>query len=160
MQEKTCCVTGHRNISNEQRIYIEKEMRREVREAIEDGFTHFISGFANGVDLIFADIVVEEKKQHPNILLEAAIPYAGRLNKLDTHFQELIQACDDVRVECEKYAPYSFDRRNRYMVDKSQRVIAVFDGRSKGGTVLTMRYARKLEREIHEIHIQPNESDE
>lgn len=32
--------------------------------------------------------------------------------------------------------------RNHYMVDHSQRVIAVYDGRSGGGTAATIRYAR------------------
>ncbi|HIU46766.1 MAG TPA: DUF1273 family protein [Candidatus Fimadaptatus faecigallinarum] len=153
MQKKTCCVTGHRNIPDAQRPYVESELRREVCQAIQDGYTRFISGFAAGADLIFADIVAEQKKLHPEISLEAALPHAARVNTHDARFHELLSMCDAVKVECEKYAPYCFDRRNRYMVRQSQRVIAVFDGRRTGGTALTLRYAQKLDREIRMVHI-------
>ena len=33
-------------------------------------------------------------------------------------------------------------KRNRYMVDKSQMVIAVFNGEEKGGTWYTIKYAK------------------
>ena len=75
------------------------------------------------------------------------------MNTHDARFHELLSMCDAVKVECEKYAPYCFDRRNRYMVRQSQRVIAVFDGRRTGGTALTLRYAQKLDREIRMVHI-------
>jgi uncharacterized phage-like protein YoqJ len=32
-------------------------------------------------------------------------------------------------------------KRNRYMVDHSSRVIAVYDGRSTGGTASTVKYS-------------------
>ncbi|MEG0912281.1 MAG: hypothetical protein RSG53_01620 [Oscillospiraceae bacterium] len=43
--------------------------------------------------------------------------------------------------------------RNRYMVSLSGRIIAVYDGREKGGTLFTMRYAHTMEREVREIWI-------
>lgn len=43
--------------------------------------------------------------------------------------------------------------RNRYMVMNSTRVIAVYDGREKGGTVFTMRCARTLKKEIRVIRV-------
>ena len=49
MDEKTCCVTDHRDISKEHLDYVEQELRREVQAAIEDGYTRFISGFAEGL---------------------------------------------------------------------------------------------------------------
>ena len=96
MAEKTCCVTGHRIISAACISYVEQELRREVQTAIDDGYTRFISGFADGTDLIFAAIVAEEKKRHPELSLEAAIPYAGRLKTRDTRFHELLRACDGI----------------------------------------------------------------
>ena len=60
MNEKTCCVTGHRNISIDCITRVEQALRHEILLAIEDGYTRFISGFAEGADLIFASIVAEE----------------------------------------------------------------------------------------------------
>ena len=41
-------------------------------------------------------------------------------------------------------------RRNRYMVDRAARIIAVYDGVPKGGTAQTLAYAlrRGLETDI------------
>ena len=59
---KTCCVTGHRDIPEEKVDRIHSLLRREILAAIQDGYTHFISGFAFGADLLFADIVVGTKR--------------------------------------------------------------------------------------------------
>ena len=94
MAEKTCCVTGHRDIPEDRIAYVEQELRREVLAAIQDGYTRFISGFAEGADLMFAAIVVEQKKHNPDLFLEAAIPYAGRLKTKNKQFHELLQTVD------------------------------------------------------------------
>lgn len=153
MKAKVCCVTGHRDIPGERIAYVEQQLRREVLEAIEAGYTRFISGFAEGTDLMFAAIVDEQKKRHPELFLEAAIPYAGRMKTRNKQFHTLLQACNGIKVICPEYTPSCFMQRNRYMVRESQRVIAVYDGRDHGGTLFTMRYAHTLGREIRVIRI-------
>ena len=153
MVRKTCCVTGHRDIPADKLGYVEQELRRELAEAVADGYTRFISGFAEGADLMFAALVVEEKERHPELFLEAAIPYAGRLKTKNQQFQKLLRACKGVKVVCQEYAPSCFMQRNRYMAGESQRVIAVYDGRERGGTLFTMRYAHSIGREVREIRI-------
>ena len=39
MVEKTCCVTGHRDIPENRISYVEQELLREVQTAIDDGYT-------------------------------------------------------------------------------------------------------------------------
>lgn len=153
MAVKTCCVTGHRDIPASRLAYVEQQLRREVLLAIEDGYTYFISGFADGVDLMFAAIVIDERKCHPELSLEAAIPYAGRLKTRNKKFHELLRACDGIRVECQTYVPSCFMQRNRYMAGQAQRVIAVYDGRDHGGTLFTMRSAHILGKEVRLIEI-------
>ena len=72
MKAKVCCVTGHRDIPAERMVYVQQELQREVLAAIEAGYTRFISGFAEGADLIFAAVVAEQKKLHPELFWEAA----------------------------------------------------------------------------------------
>ena len=140
-KEKACCVTGHRDIPAEQMDRIQKLLRQEILAAIEDGYTHFISGFATGADLLFAVIIAELKEIYP-ITLEAAIPYPGRMKTPDETFQRLIRCCDTVKIHSDSYFKGCYMRRNRYLVDQSQRVIAVYDGRPTGGTAATVRYAK------------------
>ena len=88
---KKCCVTGHREIPEEKRNYIIQELREEIKNALRDGYNCFISGFAQGVDLLVADIVAELKRSNPDIILEAALPYYARLKTTDENFQRLIK---------------------------------------------------------------------
>lgn len=53
----------------------------------------------------------------------------------------MLEACHDVVVIQEEYQPSVYSHRNRYMVEHSNRVIAVYDGREKGRTVRTIRFA-------------------
>lgn len=77
---KKCCFTGYRP---EKLPYLRDEKSADyqklqqllaaaVSDAIEDGYNYFISGFARGIDLMAAEIVVS--RSDPSIILEAAIP--------------------------------------------------------------------------------------
>ncbi len=150
---KTCCVTGHRKIEESQIDYVRESLRNEIKQAIADGYTCFMTGFADGVDQYFADLVIEFKKEYSELKLIAAIPYRNRLQSLakKEHTKAILDACSDIVVIREEYLPDVYYRRNRYMVENSDRVIAVYDGRDKGGTVVTIRFARSLKKELREI---------
>lgn len=155
MKEKTCCVTGHRNIPTEQAGRIKKSLEQEVDLAISEGFTCFISGFADGVDLLFTEIVAERTMKNPTLKLIAAIPYQKRLDTLkkSKRAKALIGLCIEIYTAAEDYHPSVYAKRNRYMVERSDRVIAVYDGREKGGTVGTIRLAHRMKKELREIAV-------
>jgi DNA-binding XRE family transcriptional regulator len=84
-----CSFTGHRIIPEGKIEFVKREIRREIEQAVGDGFTFFLSGFANGADLMFAAVVADIKKDNPDIILEAAIPYRERLkNRDETYIAE------------------------------------------------------------------------
>ena len=153
MTEKACCVTGHREIPEDKKEYVIAELEKEIRAAVTDGYTRFISGFAEGTDLIFAALVIELKAQGYPLVLEAALPYRGRLNSDDQDFQKILSLCDRIKVLCEKSSYNCYHIHNRYMVDQSSRVIAVYDGREDGGTAYTISYASTQGKMVKEIKI-------
>lgn len=77
-----CCVTGHRSKGFpflrhcEEFAYVEyiEQLRKEIRSLIDEGYDHFISGMAEGVDLDFASCVLELGEREKGIILEAALP--------------------------------------------------------------------------------------
>ncbi len=152
MKNEGCCVAGHRKIDPSKIEYVKSELQREILSAIQDGCTHFLCGMAEGTDCYFASIVAELKGKYA-ITLEAVIPYRNRLNAKDKEFRRLIKLCDTVTVHSDEYTKSCFINRNCYMVQNVQRLICVYDGRNKGGTLFTMRYAHTLGREIREILI-------
>ena len=63
--EKTCCITAHRDIPKEQADAVKHALWHEVKKAAADGFTIFMSGFADGADLYFAEMVVKLQAECP-----------------------------------------------------------------------------------------------
>ncbi|RFZ77830.1 DUF1273 family protein [Lacrimispora amygdalina] len=150
---KGVCITGHRNIPKEKIDYVREQLRWEIGQAIEDGFTLFLCGMADGADLEFGAIVAEEKMEHPHLFLEAAIPYANRLKSKNPLFGQVLAQCNGIKVISKEYNPNCYFARNRYLVQNSQRVIAVFDGRERSGTAQTIRIASAEKRDIRIIDI-------
>ena len=153
MKEKVCGVTGHRAIPAEYMEQVKQGLRREIEKAIADGYTYFISGFADGVDQLFAGIVLEKAKENPALRLEAAIPYRNRYKRLmeDARTRELLEGCAKVEIVSEDLAYNVYMKRNRYVVEHSDREIAVYEGRDEGCNVSMVRMddaPRKAMREV------------
>ncbi|MBR2924963.1 MAG: DUF1273 family protein [Clostridia bacterium] len=138
----TCCFTGHRDLPPSEIETIQKSLRQQVETAIHDGYRHFLCGMANGADLLFAQVVAELKSQYL-ITLEAAIPYQARLQSNNPVFRQLLPACDIIKVHSPIYHGGCYQKRNRYMVEHSSRIIAVYNGEEQGGTHATLQYARQ-----------------
>jgi len=151
-RSKACCITGHRAIPADKINFVEQGLRKEIQSALDDGYRRFLSGFADGVDLIFARIVLEYKEKYPDIFLEAALPYPGWKRK-GAEYNALLARCDRVGVYSPRYKPDCFLIRNKFMVDICDRVVVVYDGRGHGGTVNTLRCAQALNREIRMISV-------
>lgn len=117
MEQKVCGVTGHREIPAEYMEQAEQGLRREIEKAIADGYTYFISGFADGADQLFARIVLEKAKENPALRLEAAIPYRNRYKRLmeDGQTRAMLEACAKVAVISEEWASNVYMKRNRYI---------------------------------------------
>ena len=102
---------------------------------------------AQGADLYFCEAVLALRRAHPDVTLEAAIPYedqAGHWPPADQARRlALLDQCDLETVVQHSYSPGCLHRRNRYMVDRSALLIAVYDGIPQGGTLNTLAYAMR-----------------
>ena len=150
--EKTCCFTGHRPEKITENVEVIKaNLKKEIIKTIELGYDTFLTGMALGTDTWAADIVLEIKKENGDIKLICAIPFRGvernRSPELQAKFHEILESADGAEYMSEKYKRWVFLARDRWMVDHSSYVIAVYNG-SKGGTEFTVDYARKQGRKI------------
>ena len=122
-----CCVTGHRPqgfpFSREENDLTYASYReilfREVECLIREGYTHFITGMADGADLDFARVVIFLRNQGEFITLEAALPYPVKTSKRTTGYSE---ARDDILLQCNQkhiVSPYyhqgCMQKRNRLL---------------------------------------------
>lgn len=59
LRQHRCCFTGHRpEHLGMPEIEVISWLKKEIRQAVADGFQTFISGMARGVDLWAAEIVL------------------------------------------------------------------------------------------------------
>ena len=152
MRENTCCFTGHRpeklpwglNEADPRCILLKEKLRDALEAAYTEGKHHFICGMARGCDFYFAEAVIALRRQYPDVTLEAAIPCAVQSaswsERHRSRWEKLVAESDKVTVLQENYTPDCMHRRNRYMVQRSSLLIAVYDG-TDGGTRRTIECA-------------------
>ena len=141
-----CCFTGHRPDKME---LGEKEIKPLLEKAIDDaiaeGYVTFITGMAMGTDIWAAEIVLERKKRN-NLHLICALPHPGfdsrRSMTEKIRFNKIIKKADLVKEINDHYFNGCYQVRNEWMVDRSNLVIAVFNGQ-KSGTKNTVDYAMR-----------------
>ena len=151
-KELTCSFTGHRpeklpwgfDEEDPRCVRLKQRLRCAAEQAYADGYRHFIVGMARGCDLYFAEIVLELRERYPDVTVEAAIPCetqaAGWKEAERERYFDLVARCDLETMVQRHYDKGCMQRRNRYMVDRSARLIAVYDG-MLGGTMYTLNYA-------------------
>ncbi len=147
LRQHRCCFTGHRpERLGMPEIEVISGLKKEIRQAIADGFQTYISGVARGVDLWAAEIVLALRDEGAAIRLICASPYKGFENRWSREWQEqyrqVMERADLVRFICPGYSRDCFQRRNQWMVDHSARVIAVYNGQPSG-TRNTIEYAKQ-----------------
>lgn len=143
-----CCFTGHRPEKlTRSEAKIKKDLETAILQAVNDGFVTFITGMARGVDIWAGEIVLQLREHNPNLHLIAASPYEGFESRWSEDWRrryiDVLEQSDLVRFVCKGYSRACFQLRNEWMVNRSARVIAVYNG-EPGGTQNTIKYANTL----------------
>lgn len=147
-----CCFSGHRpeklNVSEAD---VKNWLNEQIDEAIADGYKTFITGCAMGVDIWAGQIVLQKKEQNPDLHLIAATPWPGFASRWSNDWQrqynDLIHKADWVVNVSNHYDDGVFTKRNNWMCDHSNRVIAFYNG-APGGTRNMLAYAETKQIEI------------
>ncbi len=165
-RETTCCFTGHRpdklpwgSREEDPRCRLLKErLSAALEHAYRSGYTHFISGMARGADFYFSEAVLALREHHPSVTLECARPCESQATAWPQEerrrYETILDQCDYETLVQHHYDRGCMMRRNRYMVDRSSRIIAVYDGVPKGGTAQTLTYAMRQGLEIEILSVE------
>ena len=95
-RQSACCFTGHRPNKlpwgEDERDPRCLALKARLSELLEDcyrqDYRHFICGMANGCDLYFFDAARYLRLQHPEVTIEAAIPFAGQADRWRPELRE------------------------------------------------------------------------
>lgn len=154
-----CTITGHRpqrfkfkyNEHYSLCKKIKKALCTEIKKLYAKGVRTFWVGGSMGVDTWSAEIILELKQQpeFADLRLCVALPFPAFKQRFDsrqqTRLRDILRACDEQVTTSEAESAESYYTRNKYMVDHSDCVLAVYDNdRSiRSGTGMTVNYASK-----------------
>ena len=116
-----------------------------VKHLIDLGCVNFFSGVAKGFDLWAAEDVLFWRQAYRHIRLTCAVPFPEQAASWSPaeveRYARILTAADEVVTVCPRYQKGCYYERNRYMVDRSDVLVAAFDGKP-GGTAYPVDYAR------------------
>lgn len=167
----TYAATGHRpskvdnayELNHPKALEIISLLKEKLKELTIDKYgvvqydeIECISGMALGMDMYFAEAVLELRKEYPQFKLIAAVPCTGHsLNwpksSQFTHARICDAADEYVLVTNAPFKPYLMQVRNEYMVNRADEIISLWDGTS-GGTGNCINYALKQGKPILNLH--------
>ncbi len=159
-KRKACAFTGHRPNklpTGESLVRLEKMLYSIIEELIrEEDVSHFISGMAQGIDMMAAEAVLALRYKYPHITLESAVPCNGQHSNWSEESKEayrnILRRADKVSLLQGEYTRDCMMKRNKYMVNRSEFLVAVWNGTS-GGTKNTVSYALKEHKKGKSIKI-------
>ncbi len=158
--ERCCAFTGHRpkkfpwgyDETAAGCIALKAALFAEITKLADAGYTDFSSGMAEGTDLWAALDVLELKREKSTLKLHCVLPCEGQADQWSASaqkmYESILEHADSVVYVSRDYSPDCMLKRNRYLVDHASCLLAVYNGEWRGGTAMTVRYARKLERKI------------
>ena len=158
-----CCFTGHRpeslkwllNEHSDRVIALKQVLADAIEGAINEGFCDFYCGMARGIDTFAAEEVIRKMPDYPDLRLHAVLPCPEQhlpWSEQDRkRFQSNLEYASSKTIISPLYTKTCMLSRNRFMVDNSERLIAVWNGFFKGGTAYTVRYAKNEQKEIYLI---------
>ncbi|MDR2932480.1 MAG: DUF1273 domain-containing protein [Oscillospiraceae bacterium] len=158
-KKNTCTISGMRPHKYPPGVDLDAlfyALRGSILDAIGAGYTIFQTGMAQGPDIWGGEIVYALRKAHPGIKLHCFQPCETQANNWTDAWREryfdLLRVADEVYLLQTSYTPDCMLKRNRAMIDKSAKLIAVYDKKTGGGTKYTVDYAKKKDLDIQLIN--------
>ena len=134
-------------------VMLKEVLAVQISALAERGVTDFLSGMAQGVDLWCAQIVLDLRKKNPALKLHAILPCEGQESKwtvsAQEHYHSILKQANEVVHVGKEYSRNCMLERNRWLVEHSSILLAVYNGVFRSGTGATIRYARQLGRNIY-----------
>jgi len=157
---QSCAFTGHRphkfpwkyNEDDERCVTLKATLAEQIAALADAGVTDFYSGGADGVDCWAALIVLALREKNPGLKLHCILPFEGQADRWSQSAQEryhsILNQADSVKYVSRDYYDGCMLDRNHRLVEAAGLLLAVYNGERRGGTAATVRYARKLGRQI------------
>lgn len=146
LDNKACAFTGHRDIDQSEYEKLATAIYGVVGQLYQEGFRTFYCGGALGFDTVAAVTLLNIKQLYPDLRLVVAQPCPEQSERWTPSskalYDRILQRADEVVTIAPAYTKGCMLERNRYMVDRSELLVA-YVKRESGGSAYTLRYAKK-----------------
>ena len=130
-------------------------LQDEIIRLADRGCTAFFCGMARGVDLLAGETLLALQPIYPQLQLIAVLPFPRQAYYWEdgwiARYNRVLHRCREIRTVAPRYQAGCYALRNRYLVDHSDRVIAVVLPEMSGGTAMTLRYAAQQNKPVIQI---------
>ena len=134
----------------------EQSVKEVLRGLILQGVCVFYNGLAIGFDLLTARLILELKKEFPHVQLYGCMPFYGQEKYYSSEdkrlYKKVLSACTEVTVLDHEYHRNSYFKRNDFMVEQAD-VLLAYCKEDAGGTAYTVRRFEKLKGREHIVFI-------
>ena len=176
---KSVAFTGHRSerILQVRMLYLYLDIVSQVKRLYSLGYRYFLSGMAEGFDLLAAQAVADLKMEYTDIRLIAVVPFRRQSDRYRPEnkslYDRIMKTADETVILREDYCKGCFHHRNDnlidnsgeqdfltgvvhhrndYLIDNSEIVLAYWDKQPYGGTYYTVGKARMMNRNIINLY--------
>lgn len=139
IKKRTLCFAGNifnrlpwrRNKNDERYKQVRKELDEKLEQAINDGYTTFLSNVRIGFESMCVEEVLKLKKKYPKIKFIAVIPFKTIHTKWDIKdqikYNNLLSQADEIRclVEELNFTDY-IEKVEEFILDHSSRMITLY----------------------------------
>ena len=161
MKQYTCSFTGHRPFKlpygfeedHPDCVRLKLMLGMEIESLFFKGYDTFLCGMCWGADIWCAECVLEMRRAFPmsRIRLRAVLPFEEHHKGWTSDYQEryfnILSQADACLTVSPSYWTGVYQQRNKYMIDRSDCLLAVWDGQP-GGTRNAVEYAKRKGLEV------------
>ena len=133
-------------------VALKAALRENIDRFISQGMIHYLSGMAEGTDIWAAEAVLAARETHKKIKLHCILPCVAQADRWSAasraRYRSILNLADSIYYVNREYRKGCMLERDRFLVDCSAILFAVYNGERRGGTAATVRYARNLGRDV------------
>ena len=152
---KKCSFTGHRVIPVSHSERLDDLLSRAIEFAYSEGCREFYTGGALGFDTMAARKLIAYRISHPDVRFIVVVPcenQAEKWSEADRDAYEYILSCaDEVIFSSEEYTKDCMRRRNEYLADVCDILIA-YSGKYSSGSAQTVRMAQARGKTVYNLY--------
>lgn len=153
MMKKTCCIIGQSGLTEPQLGTVMDKLLDTVKYLAAQNYTYFITGGSNETELFAALMIIMMKYTNKDLRMELALPCNAMFEFGSNALKGTGIMCDNLSKSQERYDDSCVEKRNQYMLEKSDIILAIWDGKISGKTFDLIKLAKSKEKEVQSIMV-------